>query len=156
MNIQAIFGAVGFVSITLMAILMGSPLIIFFDPSSFICCVGGTIFLLGATHGFADSKAAIVSGLGGLFSSNPEHQGIEAHEHHTHIANSGGLLCMLMGALGSLIGLIQMLQNMEDPTSIGPAMAFALLSTLYAMVLNLLIFLPAGRFHREMARTPSP
>lgn len=35
-----------------------------------------------------------------------------------------------MGMIGTLIGLVQMLSNMEDPKSIGPAMAVALLTTL--------------------------
>ena len=33
--------------------------------------------------------------------------------------------------IGTLIGLVQMLQNLSDPTSIGPAMAVALLTTFY-------------------------
>lgn len=35
------------------------------------------------------------------------------------------------GMMGTLIGLVQMLNNMDDPKSIGPAMAVALLTTLY-------------------------
>ena len=35
------------------------------------------------------------------------------------------------GMMGTLIGLVNMLQNMDDPSSIGPAMAVALLTTLY-------------------------
>lgn len=36
-----------------------------------------------------------------------------------------------MGMIGTLIGLVQMLSNMDDPKSIGPSMAVALLTTLY-------------------------
>ena len=36
-----------------------------------------------------------------------------------------------MGMIGTLVGLVGMLQNMSDPKSIGPAMAIALLTTLY-------------------------
>lgn len=44
-----------------------------------------------------------------------------------------------MGMIGTLIGLVQMLGNMEDPKAIGPAMAVALLTTLYgAMIANIL------------------
>ncbi|MCE3013870.1 MAG: MotA/TolQ/ExbB proton channel family protein [Proteobacteria bacterium] len=39
------------------------------------------------------------------------------------------------GMIGTLIGLVQMLQNMSDPSSIGPAMAVALLTTLYGAVI---------------------
>ena len=40
-----------------------------------------------------------------------------------------------MGMIGTLIGLVQMLSSMEDPKSIGPAMAVALLTTLYGAVI---------------------
>lgn len=40
-----------------------------------------------------------------------------------------------MGMVGTLVGLVAMLQQMEDPASIGPAMAVALLTTLYGAVL---------------------
>jgi len=48
-----------------------------------------------------------------------------------------GDLAPAMGMIGTLVGLVQMLANMSDPSSIGPAMAVALLTTLYgAMVAN--------------------
>lgn len=40
-----------------------------------------------------------------------------------------------MGMIGTLIGLVQMLANMSDPASIGPAMAVALLTTLYGAII---------------------
>lgn len=44
-----------------------------------------------------------------------------------------------MGMIGTLVGLVQMLSNMSDPASIGPAMAVALLTTLYgAMIANMI------------------
>ena len=39
------------------------------------------------------------------------------------------------GMIGTLVGLINMLQNMDDPNSIGPAMAVALITTLYGSLL---------------------
>ncbi|MCD2451403.1 MotA/TolQ/ExbB proton channel family protein [Methylicorpusculum oleiharenae] len=48
-----------------------------------------------------------------------------------------GDLAPAMGMIGTLVGLVQMLANMSDPSAIGPAMAVALLTTLYgAMVAN--------------------
>lgn len=47
-----------------------------------------------------------------------------------------------MGMIGTLIGLVQMLANMEDPKTIGPAMAIALLTTLYGAVIANAIALP--------------
>ena len=47
-----------------------------------------------------------------------------------------------MGMIGTLIGLVQMLGNMEDPKAIGPAMAVALLTTLYGAFFANVIFGP--------------
>ena len=44
--------------------------------------------------------------------------------------------------IGTLVGLVNMLANMDDPASIGPAMAVALLTTLYGSVIANLIALP--------------
>ena len=41
-----------------------------------------------------------------------------------------------MGMIGTLIGLVAMLLNMSDPSAIGPAMAVALLTTLYGAILG--------------------
>jgi len=47
-----------------------------------------------------------------------------------------------MGMIGTLVGLVQMLTNMSDPKSIGPAMAVALLTTLYGAMLANMFALP--------------
>lgn len=50
------------------------------------------------------------------------------------------------GMLGTLIGLIQMLSKLSDPSTLGPAMAVALLTTFYGSLLSTMIFLPiAGK-----------
>lgn len=50
------------------------------------------------------------------------------------------------GMIGTLVGLIQMLANLSDPSSIGPAMAVALLTTLYGALISSLFALPiAGK-----------
>ena len=41
-----------------------------------------------------------------------------------------------MGMIGTLIGLVAMLLNMADPAAIGPAMAVALLTTMYGAILG--------------------
>jgi chemotaxis protein MotA len=46
------------------------------------------------------------------------------------------------GMIGTLIGLVVMLGNMSDPDSLGPAMAVALLTTLYGSLLANLVALP--------------
>ena len=47
-----------------------------------------------------------------------------------------------MGMIGTLVGLVAMLSNMDDPKSIGPAMAVALLTTLYGAVMANMVFFP--------------
>jgi len=47
-----------------------------------------------------------------------------------------------MGMIGTLIGLVLMLGNMGDPKSIGPAMAVALLTTLYGAFVANVLFAP--------------
>ena len=50
------------------------------------------------------------------------------------------------GMMGTLIGLVQMLRQLSNPETIGPAMAVALLTTFYGMLLATLFFLPiAGK-----------
>jgi chemotaxis protein MotA len=47
-----------------------------------------------------------------------------------------------MGMIGTLIGLVQMMANMDDPKALGPAMAVALLTTLYGAVIANVLALP--------------
>ena len=47
-----------------------------------------------------------------------------------------------IGMLGTLVGLVQMLNTLDDPASIGPAMAIALLTTLYGAFIAQLIAIP--------------
>lgn len=47
-----------------------------------------------------------------------------------------------MGMIGTLIGLVQMLQTLSDPSAIGPSMAVALLTTMYGAILAFVVFGP--------------
>jgi len=70
----------------------------------------------------------------------------QRHSLGVSIFESLGAISPAMGMVGTLIGLVQMLQNMSDPASIGPAMAVALLTTFYGAVLANIIFIPiAGK-----------
>ena len=53
-----------------------------------------------------------------------------------------GTYAPAFGMIGTVIGLIQMLQSMSDPSSIGPAMAVALITTFYGALLANVVFLP--------------
>ncbi|MFI3136043.1 MAG: MotA/TolQ/ExbB proton channel family protein [Methylococcaceae bacterium] len=53
-----------------------------------------------------------------------------------------GDLAPAMGMIGTLVGLVQMMSNMNDPAAIGPAMAIALLTTLYGAMISNCFALP--------------
>ena len=54
-----------------------------------------------------------------------------------------------LGMAGTVIGLIGMFAAMDDPALMGPAMALAMLTTLYGLVLGAVLFGPiASRLER--------
>lgn len=70
----------------------------------------------------------------------------ERHSTGADVVANLGTLAPAMGMIGTVIGLVQMLQTMSDPSTIGPAMAVALLTTLYGAILANLVFNPlAGK-----------
>ncbi|MCA9736720.1 MAG: MotA/TolQ/ExbB proton channel family protein [Gemmatimonadota bacterium] len=66
----------------------------------------------------------------------------ERHLTGQKIFNEAAKFAPAFGMVGTLIGLVQMLATLDDPASIGPKMAVALLTTLYGALLANLIFLP--------------
>jgi len=64
------------------------------------------------------------------------------HRENRSFFEAWGALSPSFGLIGTVIGLIQMLRNLDDPSSIGPAMAVALLTTLYGAVMAYLVFNP--------------
>ena len=63
---------------------------------------------------------------------------IEKAETSAGVFRSVGDAAPAFGMIGTLVGLIQMLSNLSDPSAIGPALAVAMLTTLYgAMIANL-------------------
>ena len=67
---------------------------------------------------------------------------VTRHENGQKVWTAIGDAAPAMGMIGTLIGLVQMLANMEDPESIGPAMAVALLTTLYGALIANLVAIP--------------
>jgi len=66
----------------------------------------------------------------------------ERHKVGIGIFKSIGDVAPAMGMIGTLIGLVGMLQNMDDPKTIGPSMAVALLTTLYGAMMANMVALP--------------
>lgn len=67
---------------------------------------------------------------------------ITRHETSAGVFAAFGDVAPAMGMIGTLIGLVQMLSAMDDPKSIGPAMAIALLTTLYGAMIATMVALP--------------
>lgn len=67
---------------------------------------------------------------------------VSRHKRGKEILDGMGQAAPAFGMIGTLIGLVQMLSNMEDPSSIGPAMAVALLTTLYGALIANVICIP--------------
>ena len=64
------------------------------------------------------------------------------HEDMTGVFQAWVDLAPAMGMIGTLVGLVAMLGNMADPKAIGPAMAVALLTTLYGAMIANCLFMP--------------
>ena len=66
----------------------------------------------------------------------------ERHRLGAEIFSTMGSFAPAIGMLGTIIGLVQMLMQMTDPSAIGDPMAVALLTTFYGTLLANLLFLP--------------
>ena len=87
----------------------------------------------------------------GILSTNIEYLE-DRHTHGADIFSTMGTFAPAMGLIGTLIGLVQMLQNLNDPSKIGPGMAVALLTTFYGAVMANMIFLPiSGKLKKRSA-----
>jgi chemotaxis protein MotA len=76
----------------------------------------------------------------------------QRHWRGQDIFKSLGAYAPAFGMIGTLIGLVQMLRQMDDPTTIGPAMAVALLTTLYGSLLANIVFLPLAKKLEERSK----
>lgn len=66
----------------------------------------------------------------------------ERHAIGRSIIEKAGQYAPAWGMIGTLVGLILMLNRLDDPSTLGPSMAIALLTTMYGAVLANLVFLP--------------
>ncbi len=67
---------------------------------------------------------------------------LDRHSLGQSVFKSMGDAAPAFGMIGTLVGLVNMLGNMKDPSTIGPSMAVALLTTLYGAVIANLVSLP--------------
>ena len=199
MDLATLVGLLGGLGFVVMAMILGGSLMMFFDVTSILIVVGGTIFvvMMKFTMGAFFGSAKVAAKAFMFKSDNPEdlitkvvemadaarkggflaleemeitnsfmQKGIDMlvdghdsdvvrsalqkditltdarHESGVNVFRAFGDVAPAMGMIGTLVGLVAMLSNMDDPKSIGPAMAVALLTTLYGAVLSNMIFFP--------------
>ncbi len=108
--------------------------VIALDGTSF-----GIRFLDAGLQSVADGndRATITSTL-----EREQRMATRRHNEGIGIFTDAGDIAPAMGMIGTLIGLVNLLSNLSDPSSIGPAMAVALLTTLYGAILANVIFIP--------------
>jgi chemotaxis protein MotA len=74
------------------------------------------------------------------------------HAKSASILRKAAEVAPAMGLIGTLVGLVQMLGQLDNPSAIGPAMAVALLTTFYGAVLANMVFAPlASKLDRNSA-----
>lgn len=77
----------------------------------------------------------------------------ERHSKGRKILEKAGDYAPAWGMLGTLVGLVLMLNNLTDPASLGPNMAVALLTTLYGSLMANLVFIPmSGKLMNKSER----
>ena len=69
----------------------------------------------------------------------------ERHAQGQSIIDSMASYAPAYGMIGTLIGLINMLKNLQDSSTLGPAMAVALITTFYGIILANLLFIPVSK-----------
>lgn len=69
----------------------------------------------------------------------------ERHANGQRLFETAASYAPAFGMIGTLIGLINMLRTIDDPSTIGPNMSVALVTTFYGVVLANVVFLPLAR-----------
>lgn len=77
---------------------------------------------------------------------------IERHKRTASIGRRAAEVAPAMGLVGTLVGLVQMLNQLDDPSKIGPSMAIALLTTFYGAIMSTVFLMPlANKLERNSA-----
>lgn len=75
---------------------------------------------------------------------------VERHRRAASILRRAAEIAPAMGLIGTLVGLVQMLAELNNPENIGPAMAIALLTTFYGAIMSTVILSPmAAKLERN-------
>jgi len=137
---------IGLIAILTLILLAMGDVTLFFNMPSVLIVLGGTIGML------LWAGASIGSMFKAVFSGNATLEELQAGVNGWRLAR---VFTIAAGVMGTVIGLILMLHKMDDPAAIGPAMAVAMLTTFYGIVLSFAICLPLQARLQERAEEAS-
>lgn len=150
-SISHLIGTIGVLFLFGAAICLGGDADAFIDIPSFMITIGGTCCLLFFSFG-RDFLSFIPASLLALF-MKPK----EPNPKFAEIATEGVKYAVGCGLLGTLIGWIQMLRGLDDPSKIGVGMAVALLTLLYGVgAVTFFLFPMVKTFSPSVTETRGP
>ena len=128
-----LIGFLTFAALIVGAILLGGDLGAYFNLPSVLIVIGGTCALLLLAFGHDGCMTALRLTVRGK--RNAEHIQTLQRGDPVMFFRLAAAFALIMGAVGTLIGMVAMLSNMDDPSKIGAGMAAALLTQLYGGLL---------------------
>jgi|GEM_PF-2014756 len=152
MNLSGIVGLlVAILGVGLGAALLGE-FTVYFDLISLVFVLLPMLLMPMVIHGHADLRKY---GFGALwrflFPGDSAPWSASENAKALRVIDSTGAMAILAGAAGTLIGTVQMLQALDDPSVIGPALSVALLTLLYPLLMTGLLLFPLSRHYRVAA-----
>ena len=131
MNIRIFLSGFVFVALVCVGIVMGGQLPGFIDLPSLVIVIGGMSCATVGSFPIKFIGDAIGDALGqGVIED--EERVLRSH----HVLSKMGDFAVASGLMGTVIGLVNMLANLDDPSAIGPAMAVALLTIFYGVIIG--------------------
>jgi flagellar motor component MotA len=134
MDIRRVAGGIGLTAALLLAILLGSDLVVFINTPSIVISVLG-----GLAAWWAMCGRGVPALITTLRSEQASASDLAAG---LHTVRAGKRAFWMVGVSGTLIGFVQMLQALDDPSAIGPATAVAFLTIFYALLVDLFLLSP--------------
>ena len=158
MRVAAVLGLTVTLGIVVMATALGAPMLLFFDEPACLLVVVGTCVASSLVHGPRSISRVWVGGCARLLAPvRFPAWGVEECREALRFVHSAGAFSALLAGAGALIGLVQMFSTMDEPSRIGPALAMALMSLMYGLVLSLFVFVPmSGYYARRVAGADGP
>ena len=132
---RILFGCSG-IGLLIAGMADGGPIGGFINMPSVLIVLGTAIAFTLSFHTWSDVKDAFSAGF------KSEALPPDQARKHVTVMSTARLVTGASGVVGTMIGLVQMLQSLEDPKHVGPAMAVAFLTLLYAVILSEFLLAP--------------